>query len=88
MAERKTETGEQLVSVQLFKDSGKYKDDVYVSVTNRDGGENCVIQRGKPVLVKEKFARTLELSMEQDANTADLITRKSEEFATATRALT
>lgn len=88
-AERKTAAaeGEELVSVQLFKDGGKYKDDVYVSVTNRDGGENCLIQRGKVVQVKAKFAKALELSMEQDASTADFITRKSDEFERATKAL-
>ena len=57
------------VEIQLFKDSGKYKDDVYVAVN----GENCLIQRGKPVKVKRKFAEVLRQSMEQDNETADMI---------------
>jgi hypothetical protein len=57
------------VEIQLFKDSGKYKDDVYVAVN----GQNCLIQRGKPVRVKRKFAETLRRSLEQDNETADMI---------------
>ncbi len=57
------------VEIQLFKDSGKYKDDVYVAVN----GQNCLIQRGKPVKVKRKFAETLRRSLEQDNETADMI---------------
>ena len=57
------------VEIQLFKDNGKYKDDVYVAVN----GQNCLIQRGKPVRVKRKFAETLRRSLEQDNETADMI---------------
>lgn len=48
----------QYVTVELFKDNNKYKDDVYVSI----GDENCLIQRGKPVQIKRKFALALDLS--------------------------
>ena len=68
---------DELVEVQLFKDNNKYKDDVFVSVN----GENCVIQRGKKVMVKRKFAAVLENSSIQDFETSELIDRKSEEFA-------
>ena len=57
------------VEIQLFKDNGKYKDDVYVAVN----GVNCLIQRGKPVKVKRKFAEVLRQSLEQDNETADMI---------------
>lgn len=57
------------VEIQLFKDNGKYKDDVYVAVN----GVNCLIQRGKPVRVKRKFAETLRRSLAQDNETADMI---------------
>lgn len=57
------------VDIQLFKDGGKYKDDVYVAVN----GKNCLIQRGKPVKVKRKFAEVLRQSLEQDNETADMI---------------
>ena len=45
--------GEEYVSVRLFKDSGKYKDDLLVCVN----GESCLIQRGVTVQVKRKFQR-------------------------------
>lgn len=53
---------EKYVTVKLFKDKEKYKDDVFVSVN----GENCVIQRGKDVRIKKKFALVLESSLKQD----------------------
>ena len=64
------------VEIQLFKDGGKYKDDVYVAVN----GENCLIQRGKPVKVKRKFAEALRLSLEQDNETADMIRELESEY--------
>lgn len=67
---------EELVPIYLFRDNEKYKDDVFVAVN----GEGCLIQRGKQVMIKRKFAQVLQQSMEQDAKTADLITRQAEEF--------
>ena len=37
--------GEELVTVQLFKDNDKYRDDLFVAVN----GERILIQRGVPV---------------------------------------
>ena len=71
------------VEIQLFKDSGKYKDDVYVAVN----GKNCLIQRGKPVKVKRKFAEVLRQSLEQDNETADMIKELESEYAKRTREL-
>lgn len=65
------------VEIQLFKDNGKYKDDVYVAVN----GKNCLIQRGKPVRVKRMFAEALRLSLEQDNETADMIRELTEGYA-------
>ena len=67
----------ELVEVYLFKDNGKYKDDVYVSVN----GENCVIKRGEPVKVKRKFAEVLSKSNTQDAETSKFMELKQKEFA-------
>jgi hypothetical protein len=67
----------EYVEVSLFKDNNKYKDDVFVSVN----GENCVIQRGKKIKVKRKFADVLDKSSIQDFETSELIDRKSSEFA-------
>lgn len=67
---------EELVEVKLFKDNGKYKDDVFVAVN----GENCVIKRGERVKIKRKFAEVLDNSDRQDYETARLIERRSAEF--------
>lgn len=74
---RKTEEyWNEEVEIQLFKDAGKYKDDVYVAVN----GENCLIQRGKPVKVKRKFAEVLRQSLKQDNETADMIKELTEGY--------
>lgn len=69
---------EELVPVMLFKDSDKYKDDVFVAVN----GEACLIQRGKPVHIKKKFALVLEQSQVQDMATADMIAGLTREYKT------
>lgn len=74
---------EELVEVMLFKDNAKYKDDVFVCVN----GQNCVVQRGKPVKIKRKFAEVLRQSMDQDASTAQLIERESSNFKRQTESL-
>lgn len=50
------------VHVRLFKDNGKYKDDVFVAVN----GRTIMIPRGVDVEVDECFAEALETSMAQD----------------------
>ena len=60
---------EEYVEVKLFKDNGKYKDDVFVSVN----GENCVIKRGERVRIKRKFAEVLDNSEHQDYETSKMI---------------
>ena len=71
------------VEIQLFKDGGKYKDDVYVAVN----GQNCLIQRGKPVKVKRKFAEVLRQSLEQDNETADMIRELESEYEARSKEL-
>lgn len=66
---------EELVEIKLFKDNGKYKDDVFVSVN----GETIAIKRGERVKIKRKFAEVLEHSDHQDQETARLIEEKSSE---------
>ena len=60
---------EELVSIRLFKDSGKYKDDVTVGIN----GTIWQIQRGKPVDVPRKVAKVLEDAEMQRGITADLM---------------
>ena len=66
---------EELVEIKLFKDNGKYKDDVFASVN----GETIAIKRGERVKIKRKFAEVLENSDHQDQETARLIEEKSSE---------
>ena len=73
--------GEELVTIQLFKDSGKYSDDLFVAVN----GERIMIQRGVPVTIKKKFAEVIERSQLQDQQTDALMTRLSENYEQATR---
>ena len=62
MAEKKTVKPEdELVTVQLFKDSGKYKNDVTLHVN----GQNVVIQRGVKVKIKRKFLSALNNAQKQ-----------------------
>lgn len=79
----KKETGEKLVPVQLFKDGGKYKDDVFVAVN----GRSYQIQRGEMVYVPESVAEVLSQSMAQDNATARMIERESSDFVKQAKAL-
>lgn len=69
--------GEELVDIKLFKDSGKYKDDVFVGCN----GETIAIKRGERVKIKRKFAEILDNSEHQDYETAQMIEQKSGEWA-------
>ena len=62
MAEAKKKT----VRIHLFKDNGRYKDDVFVGVN----GVNYMIQRGVDVEVPPEVAEVLEHSQMQDERTA------------------
>ncbi len=72
--------GEELVTIQLFKDNGKYKDDLFVAVN----GERILIQRGVPVQIKRKFAEVIEHSQEQDRQTDALMQRMADDYVRAT----
>lgn len=67
---------EEYVSVKLFRDNNRYKDDVYVAVN----GQNCVIKRGEWVKIKRKFALVLEQSEIQDMQTAQLMEDEQKHF--------
>lgn len=57
------------VSIKLFKDTDRYKDDVLLILN----GERCLIQRGVYVTIKRKFLEVIDVSEMQDAQTASLI---------------
>ena len=67
----------EYISVKLFKDNDRYKDDVYVAVN----GQNCIIKRGEWVKIKRKFALVLDASEIQDMKTAEFIEREQKKFA-------
>lgn len=69
----------ELVSVKLFRDGGRYRDDVYVAVN----GQNCVIKRGEWVKIKRKFALVLDASEIQDMKTAQMIESEEARFRSA-----
>lgn len=81
--ETKEQSPDDLVEVFLFKDGGKYKDDVFVAVN----GVGCLIKRGVPVQIKRKYAEVLRNSMEQDQSTAELIEYESNRFKEAEKQL-
>ena len=71
----------EYISVKLFKDNDRYRDDVYVAVN----GQNCIIKRGEWVKVKRKFALVLDSSEIQDMRTAEFIEREQRRFASSER---
>lgn len=76
------ENPEGLVSIRLFKDGDKYKDDVFVAVN----GRAFQIKRGVTVQVPAYVAAVLEQSAEQDNATANLIEQESSSFEAEARA--
>lgn len=68
---------DEKVPISLFKDDGKYSDDVSVTVDE----VKYLIQRGTTVIVPRKVAVVLAQSDSQDKQTADLITKLESEFA-------
>ena len=67
------------VAVKLFRDTDRYKDDVYVAIN----GQNCVIKRGEWVKIKRKFAMVLDQSEIQDIKTAEMLEAEQNRFREA-----
>lgn len=59
----KTDFYNELVTVKLFKDNDKYKDDVFVAVN----GVGMIVPRGKEVQIPRKYAIALKNSEAQDS---------------------
>ena len=72
----------EYISVKLFKDNDRYRDDVYVAVN----GQNCIIKRGEWVKVKRKFALVLDQSEIQDMQTAEMLEAEQQRFRAAEEA--
>lgn len=67
---------QQRVRIKLFKDNGKYKDDVTVAVN----GKVWKIQRGKEVEVPMYVWQVIKQSLAQDVETANMIQQLSDEY--------
>lgn len=57
------------VTIKLFKDNGKYRDDVYVCVNDK----SYLIRRGVEVTVPRFVEQTLKNSLSQDEYVASLV---------------
>lgn len=57
----------ELVTVRLFKDNAKYKDDVFVAVN----GKGMIVPRGVDVKIPRKYAEALKNSEVQDGLAAE-----------------
>ncbi len=64
------------VTIKLFKDNGKYKDDVFVSVNDR----SFLIKRGVEVTVPRFIEQALKNSLSQDEYVASLVERLVNDF--------
>lgn len=62
----KKENNNEMVSIRLFSDNGRYKGDLFVSVN----GVNYQIKRGVTVQVPPEVAEVIQHSEEQDAQSA------------------
>jgi hypothetical protein len=72
---------EEMVTIHLFKDKDKYKHDLKVGLN----GRIYRIQRGVDVQVPKAVAEIIYASLEQDGKTADLISRKKDEYESAVK---
>ena len=85
MDEAKAESlakGEEIVEIKLFKDTGKYREPVFVSCN----GETIAIERGVRVKIKRKHAEILDHSDKQDYEAALYAEGKAKEFERDTKA--
>ena len=73
------EHNREMVTIRLFKDTGKYTNDLYVNVNDH----NYIIKRGVEVQVPRYIADVIANSERQDRNTAMMIERAKNEYDSA-----
>ena len=78
-AEEESAYYNEMVEVELFKDNGKYKDDVFVAVN----GVGMMVPRGEKVKVKRKYAIAIENALKQGKTAFDFIELKVRELEDA-----
>lgn len=66
----------QPVTIKLFKDNGKYRDDVYVAVNDR----SFLIKRGVEVTVPRFVEQALRNSLSQDQYVASLVEKLQNDY--------
>ena len=66
----------QPVTIKLFKDNGKYRDDVYVAVNDR----SYLIKRGVEVTVPRFVEQALKNSLTQDEYVASLVEKLQSDY--------
>lgn len=66
----------QPVTIKLFKDNGRYRDDVYVAVNDR----SYLIKRGVEVTVPRFVEQTLKNSLTQDEYVASLVEKLQNDY--------
>ena len=71
----------QPVTIKLFKDNGRYRDDVYVAVNDR----SYLIRRGETVTVPRFIEQALKNSLTQDEYVASLVDGLVNDYARSTR---
>ena len=74
---------EKRVPVKLFRDSGRYTDDVFVCVN----GHPCIIKRGEKVMVSPSVAEVLKNAEEQREKAAMNSEKLQDEFERTSRSL-
>ncbi|MEA4947057.1 MAG: hypothetical protein VB058_05790 [Oscillospiraceae bacterium] len=73
---RETERMNEPVAIQLFKDNKDYKDDLFVGWN----GKGYRIKRGVRVEVPRAVAEIVQQQLDQDNNTAQLISAQNEQY--------
>ena len=66
----------QPVTIKLFKDNGRYRDDVYVAVNDR----SFLIKRGVEVTVPRFIEQALKNSLSQDEYVASLVEKLQSDY--------
>lgn len=66
----------KMVPVELFRDNGKYKNDIYVCVN----GKPWNVPRGKRVEIPESHAEVIQRSMQQDDATTNMMRKYQDDW--------
>lgn len=74
---------DEMVEIELFYDGERYKDDVFVQVN----GKSVLIKRGEKVKVTKAVAEVIQNSLQQKAQTAELMSKLQRDYQLASKYL-